>query len=313
MKRFRRQKLPRQHHRNKQKTYGFLLRKKKEKTPSHALELRGKNKLSFLWKKYQNLFFGGILGGVVFIVFGSIFFFSNLFVIRQVELTRRDFRVDVVGISRVIESFQGSNIFLVSERNVREEIQTLFPEVSAVELDKDYPDTIRVIVETFPIAARWNFELLPEEIPEPQDEDAEVVTEREVFLNTVGKMSVVGAEEDTSQHLLIREKVPVLPAPTLTSAQVVSAAMLDEILTAKNRLEETVPFPISSVEFFRDAREVHFIAENGPTFWLDFFAPLEEQIRKIELARQEVNVFETDLEYLDLRIPGKLIYKPANG
>ncbi|MBI5414305.1 FtsQ-type POTRA domain-containing protein [Candidatus Peregrinibacteria bacterium] len=227
-------------------------------------------------------------------------------------LTRRDFRANVEGITSLLLPYKGQNIFLLSKKNLSEKIIKKFPEIKTVDIERNLPRTLQVTVETYPILVKWEFSLQTKEEPQtpsiPNDR-AVKIPNTPIFLNSLGRVSVT-EPEDEGKAFLIQERVKNSPREMYFGYEVFNADRLQKVLSAKDLLAEQISSPVVSAELLRDAQEVHFISENGVEFWCDFSSPFEEQILKISKALREVKLFEMSLEYIDLRVPGKLIYKP---
>ncbi len=284
----------------KQNSYSLLLRKKRQKVSLQKSRISWKRIWSLNLKKYSNIAFGILVGCTIFLILGGFFFFSNFFTIKDILLTRRDFRVNVQGVSSVLKTLQGENVFLTSKKEITESLSQKFPEIHTIEITKIPPSAIRITVATFPIVAKWEFELA---------EKSEDLSENLiVFINTLGQVSPTEeGDEETAFHII--EKSKVIPTGFAFGTSIYPRQNLEKILETKELLEAEIPYSIDLVHVFRDAQEIHFITKDGPEFWMDFATFLEDQIQKIPSALQETDIFAKNILYLDLRIPDKIFIK----
>ena len=73
---------------------------------------------------------------------------------------------------------------------------------------------------------------------------------------------------------------------------------------------------VLEIDYLRRARELHLLTERYFYVWLDLSQDLDKQLLKLKKALNELNIYEADLDYIDLRISGqngeKVIYKLKN-
>ncbi len=306
---FRKKRLPVLMKKRAVNTYSLLLREKKRRFLKPDFQHPENRSFPYYWMKYRSYLWGILLGIAVFIILGVIFFFSNLFSVDEIALTRRDFRVNVEGVSSLLLPYRGENIFFISKKEIGEKIFKKYPEIKSIEVIKSYPRKLEVIVETHPIIVKWEFRF-PSTIPEgPSSTDPPPLTNIIVYLNALGKVSMTEpADEEKAFHIIERDDD--FSEELYFGFEVYPKERIEEILRGKEYLETITPYTILAAELFRDAQEIHYYSKDGPEFWVDFFTPFDEQIRKIELALNETDLFEESMLYLDLRISGKLIYMP---
>jgi len=156
-----------------------------------------------------------------------------------------------------------------------------------------------VSLKTAPAVSKWKYSVGAGEGVPPVLGEGFVNESGMFFPNGDAKMAFF--IEETVQ----REKVPEF------SEVVIAPERLHDILWAKSELQGITGQEIISAQYLRRAQEVHFMAKNGTIFWLFMNAPLTDQLEKLKRVLLEVNIFAKKVEYIDLRISGKLIYKPS--
>lgn len=71
---------------------------------------------------------------------------------------------------------------------------------------------------------------------------------------------------------------------------------------------------VTNAEYHVREREIHLQTEKNFMVWLDMEKELNPQMEKLKKALPKINIYNTPLEYIDLRISGtdneKVIYKP---
>lgn len=292
-------------------SYHLLLHEKKNRVKKHEFAHTPKTPLSFVWQKYKSSVVGILLGIFVFGGLGGIFFFSGFFSIQEIALTRQDLRVNVEAISTVLQGIRGRNILLLSKAQLTTALQKRFPEIETVTIEKIYPNTLQIFVSTFPIVAQWQFLVSEksEDITISEVAGDEFLEEIMVFIDSQGRVSEV-QEGENKPEFLFEETVEPFDFPEIHFGyEVLSGARLADIFAAKELLEKKINASIQKATYFRQAQEIHFQTETGTFFWLDFFTAFAEQLEKIDIALGELPLFEKELEYVDLRIPGRLLYK----
>lgn len=90
---------------------------------------------------------------------------------------------------------------------------------------------------------------------------------------------------------------------------------LNYALLAHQYFEDNFDLQITDLTYLVKAREIHIYTSNQQTIWLDTQQSYEEQLDKLKAALPKLNIYETPLQYIDLRIKSatgqKIIYKPA--
>jgi hypothetical protein len=92
--------------------------------------------------------------------------------------------------------------------------------------------------------------------------------------------------------------------------------ILADLLNVKKEFEGRIDMQVLEVRYLKQAREVHLKTERDFTVWIDLTQDIDLQLTKLKKATSVLNIYEANLEYVDLRISGqngeKVIYKLRN-
>jgi hypothetical protein len=98
-----------------------------------------------------------------------------------------------------------------------------------------------------------------------------------------------------------------------TNKTILKQQNLNYALKSKEYFEENFDLQIQDITYLIEAREVHLYTSNQITIWLDAQQDYKTQINKIKNAIPKLNIYETPIDYIDLRIKSntgqKVIYK----
>ena len=246
-----------------------------------------------------SLFFAIAGGAVIF------FFFSQFFRVTEIQLSRADFRINLVDVAREVEPLRGQNIFLIPKEVWREKILQNLPQIETVEIAKIFPRTLRFSVKTFPIVARLEITIFQENEIDVENRGPQKKVET-FFVDRAGKVSI--GEPDDENAFLIVEKNSPENFPKF-GERVFAPETLREISTSAEKITVGLNWEITRAEFFRAGREVHFHCANGTKFWLDFSTPHAQQLKKLKILAAQTDLLSQKVDYFDLRLREKIIYK----
>ncbi len=228
-----------------------------------------------------------VLGGVT--AFFLFYFSVSKIIIHKDE---NDLNLQHGKILQMLEFVKGENLFILSGEFLEKQIKIRFPELDSVIVEKDFPDTLRVQVETPPVVLRLGYFLGEEDL------------KYEGFIGENGRFFLNGDESVFTVHEQDVREALISPLSIIFSASDISG-----ILGGRKRLEEVTGREISSAELFYSAQEIHFVDEKGVKYWFLLKKDFELQVEKLERTLLEKNIYEYPLSYVDLRIGRKVIYK----
>lgn len=275
-------------------------RKKVRKTPPSALATppgrmtRNKNPR---WKKILiGLLCLFILGGIFYMVFFTDYFQINDFQIYDEgtaitnNLALNDLMTKAL-INQNILTFDDSSLSL----NILKEN----PQYKIAEVKKLFPRSIEVNLEKFPVAAN---------LIDTLDGADGLKVEKKFEVNTNG-MVIVENDEN-----------PDLPYIRLTTQEAIGMntypidqEKLDYTIKLVNLFEEKFGIKVIEAQYLKAAREIHLKTEKGFVVWFDVTKNMLSQIDKLKRALPKLDIYNTPLQYIDLRITSanaeKVIYK----
>ncbi|MBI4234849.1 hypothetical protein HY604_00960 [Candidatus Peregrinibacteria bacterium] len=231
---------------------------------------------------------------LVFLIY--LFFFSSYFLVSEIYIAEEN--IDNMALGEEIKAGAkkgiGKNIIFLDTDELNTKIFGSFPQLQNLQIEKDYPKSLKISFTEFPLAANVN-----NEAPN---------LKKSYIINSMG----YAIEEDL--------KSTTLPTITIKSAEplntanpIIEAQKLNYILNAKTYFEEKFGMKVKEILYKPQAREVHLITEKNFAIWLDIQKSAEDQLKKLKKALVKLNIFNDPLLYIDLRIAGgngdKIIYK----
>ena len=97
--------------------------------------------------------------------------------------------------------------------------------------------------------------------------------------------------------------------PLVPGARFTDRASLEKIRQTKNLLQNVLKLTIEAIHYYPVAREYHLITDQGTAIWFDFKLSVEDQLKKLDYASNEINLFTKPWEHIDLRIPHQIFWK----
>ncbi len=224
--------------------------------------------------------FGGIIGFT---------HFSGFFDVEKISITRSSLDLPLTEIELSLREIAfGKNIFGLDKNLLAKAVQAVRPDIARVEIHKKLPREISVEIFKFPIVA-------------------ELKTNSEsIFLNENG-FQVIGdiPDRDTLQ-LTLGEDVDFSDP----EKRVISIEHLEFIREAVFYFEALTDLQILNTKYFPISRELHLKTEKNFDVWLDLTRDFRDQLNQLIVAADILKIAEQKYEYIDLRVRGKIFYKP---
>ncbi len=233
----------------------------------------------------------GILLGSFYIIF-----FSSFLVITKVNIEKNGNAVALSSLSQFLEKLKGKNILFIStstlERNIE---QTFKNEVLLTEIKKSYPNRVTIKIEEYP--AVLNLKIISD-------------SKTQIFvLNQIGYAILENSEQKNLPTLILKTQKPVESKTSL----LIDNEKLKIIAEAFQKFAQIFGMKIVEGEWRKTERELHLKTEKNFSIWLDLTQNVENQLLKLRRALVKLDIYNTPLEYIDLRIAGgeneKVIYK----
>ncbi|PIV90986.1 hypothetical protein COW46_00555 [Candidatus Gracilibacteria bacterium CG17_big_fil_post_rev_8_21_14_2_50_48_13] len=239
----------------------------------------------------------------------GVIFFSSFFVVSDIVVIRDKVFVEPQKIEQAMRTVIGKNIFLVSEGQIRSELEAMFPTIGRVEVNKLYPQSIQLRVFSWPMVAKINYEgdtgtgfLLSENgyvvpnvlVREATEED--VNTHKDLVRIDIPRY----ATTDPEQSVLL----------TLTKLEAgkkfIDQALLSRMRAALSIFAKNFQEPVHRVLYLPFEKEMYLYVgkDTAIMLWLD--VDIETQLFKLKTAEPKLNLEDGSLKYVDLRVKDKV-------
>lgn len=221
-------------------------------------------------------------------------FFSPLLKVEKVDVKgSSETAAEEAALSSYLQNYLGANLLLFPTEQHEDKLLADFPYLKTLELHRQVPNTIVLKVE-------------------PQSHVANVQMEENIFVvNESGIVAALGAAEE-GLPFLVMEAVDSEETPEIGKS-LISTDVLELLLETSSDFEAKFNMQVKEIQYLKRAREIHLLTERDFTVWLDLTQNVEEQLAKLKKSMGGLNIYEENLEYIDLRISGqngeKIIYK----
>ncbi|MBT5016155.1 hypothetical protein HN748_02840 [Candidatus Peregrinibacteria bacterium] len=239
-----------------------------------------------------------ILAGTVAIYITYALFLSNTLTIQKITVFEDDFQLNEHPIATLLNDFKGSHLLLFNTDELEPYLQTQYPQYEKLKLSKSLPDTLTVVLESYPVVAKLT-------------NTTEEGNEQQFFLTRAGRLA--DYDEILATEGNLREIFTESEQSLAVGADVMTQEKLAFILEAIQGFEDRFGMRVINAEYHDTQRETHLFTERNFYVWLDMTMSLDEQFDKLKKGLPRLNIYEMDLIYIDLRISGvngeKIIFK----
>lgn len=231
-----------------------------------------------------------VAGGLAYLVG-----FSGFFDIKSWEIIEDGNKItNDEPLNDLMKKQKYKNLVFLDDKQVTAQIKALHPEVKKVVVKKIFPQKIKVEIEKYPIVA--NIVNVVQGI------------QKKFLVDTKGFL----ADENTENPELPFIKIFTNEVFTVRTIGI-EEAKLTYIMNAITLFQEKFAMKVINAEYHVREREVHLQTEKNFMVWIDMEKDLAEQMEKLKKALPKLNIYNTPLEYIDLRIAGtdnqKVIFK----
>jgi cell division septal protein FtsQ len=236
----------------------------------------------------------GVIGAGILLIYTTLF--SQYLYVETIKISTEQLGTPQLSGNIIddLSTYKGKNILFVSKDEIIEKIQKGYPEIENIKINKDLPSTIIISFSEYPLIA--NITNISNE------------SNKKFVINSIGYV----VKEDTDDPNLPYIKVKT-DAPLNTESSIIEQDTLDYLLGATSYFEEKFGMQILETEYKVIPREVHLRTEKYFHLWIDIQKPYENQLKKLKKALVKLDIYNSPLEYIDLRITGesgeKIIYK----
>ncbi|MBU1152107.1 FtsQ-type POTRA domain-containing protein [Patescibacteria group bacterium] len=242
-----------------------------------------------------------IKSGLIILILATIaiiylLFFSNYFLLEKIEFADNNLENEGLStkISESISNQIGKNLFTIETDELEQNILKNYPELETVKISKDYPKKLTIEFGKYPLVANL--------INETEN------LKKSYILNSIGVIVKENYESPTLPYIKINSVEPINK-----DGEAITQSTLKYILDCMVYFQEKFGMQVREAYLKPTARELHLLTEKDFYIWLDIQVPYEEQLKKLKKALVKLDIFNTPLQYIDLRISGKsgekIIYK----
>ncbi len=236
----------------------------------------------------------GFIAAVGLIIYSLTF--SSFFKIQNIQVSTEHQSTQNLSTNIVSELaiYKTKNIFWIDKTEIIEKIQSSYPEIENISVNRDLPNTIEISFTEYPLLA--NITNITNE------------SNKKFIINSIGYVVKEDVDDPNLPYIKIKTD-----APLNTTDSILEQEELDYILGATNYFEEKFGMQIIEIEYKVTPREVHLRTEKYFYIWLDIQKSYEQQLKKLKKALIKLDIYNDSLYYIDLRITGesgeKIIYK----
>ncbi|KKP36931.1 MAG: hypothetical protein UR27_C0011G0036 [Candidatus Peregrinibacteria bacterium GW2011_GWA2_33_10] len=215
-----------------------------------------------------------------------VFFFSQFFNIKSIKYNLENSEIEEADINPYLKDILGSGLISLKPIKYKEKIISNFPQIEKIEIKKIFPQTIGIKIETYPIFAN---------IINRQDN-----IETKFLINKGGYLVSKDLENPNIPYIIVNSEKPFE-----VKVKLISQDRLQKILDSMKLYEDFFNMKVYDAKYLPREREVHLNTEKNFSVWIDLEGNIEKQLKKLKKGLKELNIYETPLQYIDLRITGK--------
>lgn len=225
-----------------------------------------------------------------------LIFFSGYLTTREIKVIndRLENESVVSNMEKSLDQFLGKNLLFLDLNDISTTINTAFPQLENIEINKNYPSTLEVEFKEYPLTANI--------INESN------TLKKTFIVNSIGFATKEDYEDPSLPYIRIQSDEPLNP-----QSIIINPKTLEYISKTVAYFEEKFGMRVVETLYKPVPREIHLLTEKDFYIWLDIQRPSEDQLKKLKKALVKLDIYNENLEYIDLRISGsngdKIIYK----
>lgn len=276
-----------------------------------------------------------ILKIILFLALGIgllyLIFLTDLFKIEKIDVKGSEATLsEQTALNTSLQEHLGKNLLFFNTSLLEQDLLEQYPYLKELDVNRSFFHTVTVNLETYPNSANIEVDF--------EDGTVQYYTVNELgYISGLGQdenelptivMDVTSAdidlpeetveptdetlEEDSPAEVPETETAPTIPEWTLNE-ELIDKDMLALIVSTTADFEGRFNMQIKEVNYLKQARELHLYTERDFYIWIDLTQDTSVQLTKLKKALSILNIYEADLNYIDLRISGqngeKVIYK----
>lgn len=270
--------------------------KRKQRRNKQSYNIRKPQSLKREKSKISKIKKISIVSIILSLFFSGIYFvvFSNHFLIQDIIIIQDKIKDDNNPLQHYFNSIKGKNIIFNHTTEIEAKILDDHPEIETLEVKKRLPKTLQVEYTDFPISANLlqNNEL----------------AQKKFLINQRGQIVKKDIENPNLPYFKISSEEELN-----LKTEVIKPEKLKYMLESIKYFEEKFGMEVFDATYLHEAREVHLRTEKYFDIWLDMTQDYKTQFIKLKKALAKIDIYNEELNYIDLRIAGtsgeKVIFK----
>jgi cell division septal protein FtsQ len=230
----------------------------------------------------------------IFVIYGLLF--SNYFKISEISVSDEINENPTLAkeIQSILYTQIGKSLIFADTEDLKIKIFDSYPEIQDIEIEKDYPNKIIIIFKEHPLVANVI--------------NQSNTLKKSYIINSIGYAIKEDKESPNLPYIKIQSDEPLNP-----ENPIIEANKLRYILETIIYFEDKFGMRVIEVIYKKTPREIHLLTERNFYIWLDMQQEADEQLKKLKKALVKLDIYNENLEYIDLRIAeangDKIIYK----
>lgn len=239
------------------------------------------------------------MGLAIFIGSSYFLLLTDTFSIQKIEVNgATDTAIEQEIVNKYLQSYLGANLIFFNSLGHEEKLLEDFKYLKRLDIYRVIPNKIVVKLETFALVANI--------IVEKPDGTIETFV-----INELGYIASEGITDENLPNIIMT--VTDADSNLKVNEEIIDRESLEKILEAKNDFEDKFNLEIQRTYYLKPAKEVHLLTELGSYIWIDMTQEIDIQLAKLKKALTKLDIYDANIEYVDLRISGhdgeKVIYK----
>lgn len=224
-------------------------------------------------------------------------YYSDWLIINKItiEADESNLDTDTGFLENYFGNVYGQNIVRFNGKAIQEQILAEQTGLESIDIKKIFPHTLKIQFKERALAANIINVSKENEV-------------RKFIINTNGYIAKIETENPNLMYIRIKTEESFQPGDL-----VISTEYLHYIIKSIAYFEEKFDMKIIEVTFKNIEQEIQLKTEKNFSVWMDLNLTYQSQLEKLRKVAGKLDIYNSPLEYIDLRISGatgdKIIYK----
>jgi hypothetical protein len=274
-------------------------------------------------------------------------FFTDVFEIQKINVTGdSDTLEEQNALNTNLQQYLGKNLLTLNVPQIETDLLKEYPYLQTLDVRRDFFHTLTVVLKTYPSVANvrvdyedgsQQFFVINEEgyisgtgisneslltiVMDVTSTDAQLPSTAETAKETTtesttsstGGTPVDSSSTESSAQTPTEEPAPFTSSRFELNEELIPKETLELLLDTSKDFTGKFNMQILEIHYLKQARELHLLTERHFTVWIDLTQDINIQLTKLKKSLTTLNIYEANLDYIDLRISGqngeKVIYR----